>query len=266
MEKKYLALLAAVAVIGAVAFVPANVAGVDAVEEDDKIELPLSDMIPAILFTIALLGFEVLVLIINLDLGNFFLDLDELALGVKEVNLGAVITLFGLLELPLMELVVPKAIITILPPGLELAIGANPLIVWEGFELALSAWLPSFFISVSELLPMASILPLLLGKVLPIPLSTISMILMVLGLILGFIVLGLPGALLGALLGYSLIGTIGGFVGDIIAMIIDFPISVMFSLNAGGVAFSFSVYLALLAGMVVLDPIPPIDIDLEWPW
>jgi len=58
MEKKYLALLVAVAVIGAIAFVPANVAGVDAVEEDDKIEISLSDLMPNIYFELGDIGYS----------------------------------------------------------------------------------------------------------------------------------------------------------------------------------------------------------------
>jgi len=222
MEKKYLALLAAVAVIGAVAFVPANVAGVDAVEEEDKIEILLSDLIPNLFIGIG----SILGIGINLDLGNYFVDLEELVLGVEEVDLSLVLYLLGI-DMDLIGLRVPNFIITLLPPALELTIGLlNILIIsipWEEFTLSLSSLPPSIFAYLDSL-----------GLV-SVFVSILSM------MYIGYLIFWLP-------------------------YVIDFPLSIMFSVDAEGMAFSINLAIELILGLIELDPIPPLGFEIEWPW
>jgi len=225
MEKKYLALLAAVAVIGAVAFVPANVAGEKIEpEEEDRFEIPLSKWIPSLTFEIEeLLGIE-----LNLDIGNYFIDLAELEIGVEEVNIGLILAILGFeLDIILPVIIMSESVVTIFPPALHrLAEVFGPLEV-TGLEIALSLMPFLILLSVGEFLPVAFILPLILNNIIPI---------------------------------------IGSIIGSFIATIIDFPISVMFLLDPDEdvLAFNFNPTISLLAGTVILDPIEGIELEVEW--
>lgn len=75
----------------------------------------------------------------------------------------------------------------------------------------------------------------------------------------------LPPSLLFEIRDYPLMPLLP-YIGGFIAIFIDILCSTMFGMDVDGLAFSFNIALALLSGKYIVDSIPGICFDIEWPW
>ena len=154
MKKKYPVLLAAALLVGAIALVPANVAGENIALEEEAggvIEIPLSDLIPN--FAFGLLG--ILGIALNFDLGNWFVDFGELTFGVEEFDVSVIFSILSFIEEDLIRLIIPEAFVSLMPLALSVVFeGFNIVIVSlpvERLELDLSLLQFSTFLSIDNL-------------------------------------------------------------------------------------------------------------------
>jgi hypothetical protein len=147
MNKKYLALLAAVAVVGAVALMPSNASA-----EDDEIEIDLSELFSLDLDLEALFGLLGIEGVI--DLGTLYLSLEEMKLEGLYLSI-VVSLLFGLIEEEELGLGIPELTITWLPPTLYVLFEGFNIMVFaipvETIELFVSLIPPQLFLEIVEL-------------------------------------------------------------------------------------------------------------------
>jgi len=297
MEKKYLALLAAVAVIGAVAFVPANVAGEIEIEDEPTIEIPLQLKFDLLgIFGIAV-GLGTIVVTILGEEALFGIGVEGLEIGVDYLPVFYLqgIPMIGPLIMSLLQMIpmIGPQVVDILQeiPIVSLAINAImdmllTTIEIEELSLYVVEWglkrtvaIPG--ISTGILFTLIGIIPTI-GPLLCLPTSLVGwwenlefgamtgLPLEEMYLYFGVAPAMLSGPILLILDVLAIIPSIGmvfsilGFVIGLISMLIDIAFYTSFSIDAEGLAFYFNPVLAFIFGIIEVDIIPAIDIDIEW--
>jgi len=236
MKKRYFALVAVALVTGLV-MVPANaVAQEIALQDDDRIEMPLSDWTPSIRWHILGLGIA-----IDFDLGNWLFDFEEGIFIVSEIDPSFIISVYGM-KLKFFELIISDLIVTIFPLTL--------LVYMDSFCLLTSQLLKSLEFSFS-LLPFsifasaAFTLQGLIPEVILVLFEEIivKMLIKVLGWVFGVDLSSIPSELL---------------------LLIDIIVQSTFSIDGDGIALIIDP--ALLLGPLPLDVLPDYGFKYEWPW
>jgi hypothetical protein len=238
MKGACLALFATAAIVGAIALAPVNAANGERLEED-RLEIPLSDWIPNLSFDLhGILG-----LALNLDLGNWLIDFEEMIISVEEFDVSAILTLMKLLDVDLTATTISKA--TLDPPALNMVAEVLSSFSIEGLRVALSLIPFSVFVEIENFYPIAALLSNTIGTY--ITMISIALALTIVGIPLAIIIYSIP---------------------QIISEIFDFPISALLKLDAEGATLGFNIVLRMLFGKIEIDPIPHLELvipDLVFP-
>jgi len=200
-----------------------------------------------------------------------------MALGVEEVDVSYIITLFGIETPILAPIIMSEACLCLDPLALNIVADVINALSVEGLEIALSSAPLNIFISVDTFLPLTFLktylmmimstygigllfFPLLVAftlvkEVITLPIMVLVSFLIPLLIPLLIILLPLLIILLPLLLLIFLIRMLLSF---------DFPTSFMLSIDEDGLAVSVDPSILLLGGLITLNLIPAIEFEYEW--